>query len=382
MKKKLLVIEDEKSVAKQLRWGLNQEYDITIAPDPDKARPLLASGAFPVATLDLGLPPYPDNPRMGFELLEEAAAMAPYTRVIVITGNAEEENALKAVSLGAADFYAKPIDLKILHIILSRTFKLHELEETNRRLQQQTRRNGSYCDMLGISPVMQTLFQSLEQASKTFYPVLITGNTGTGKELAAQAVHQLSSRAEQPLIIINCGAIPENLLESELFGHEKGAFTGASTRKIGKFEKAHQGSIFLDEIGELPLPLQVKLLRFLQESTVERLGGTRTLTLDARVIAATNVNLEQAVQQGDFREDLFFRLNVVPLGLPDLKERPEDILLLAHHFLKEETRRLQRPAATYSPAALSALAGHNWPAMSASFRTGFAAPWAPPRSAP
>ncbi|MBW1834334.1 MAG: sigma 54-interacting transcriptional regulator, partial [Deltaproteobacteria bacterium] len=361
MKKKLLVIEDENSVAKQLRWGLGKEYEITIVSDAGQARPLLASGVFPVATLDLGLPPYPDTPQQGFELLEEISSLPPHTRVIVITGNAEEENAVKAIALGAADFCAKPIDLKILRIILSRTFKIHELEETNRRLQRQTSQSGSLCGMFGISPVMEEVFERLKHASKTDYPVLINGNTGTGKEMAAHAVHSLSQRAEKPLIIINCGAIPENLLESELFGHEKGAFTGAAGRKIGKFEQADQGTIFLDEIGELPLVLQVKILRFLQESTIERLGGTKTIALNVRIIAATNINLEDAVKQGIFREDLFYRLNVVPLRIPDLNERPEDTLLLAQNFLLEETRKLQRGQTSFSPAAIAALTAHDWP---------------------
>jgi two-component system NtrC family response regulator len=361
MKKKLLIIEDENSVAKQLRWGLDKEYDITTVSDADQARPLLASGVFPVATLDLGLPPYPDTPRRGFELLEEISSIAPHTRVIVITGNAEEENAVKAIALGAADFCAKPIDLKLLRIILSRTFKIHGLEEANRRLQRITIQSGSLCGMLGVSPVMEDMFKRIKHISKTDYPVLITGNTGTGKEMAACAGHNLSQRAEKPLVIINCGAIPDNLLESELFGHERGAFTGAAGRKIGKFEQADQGTIFLDEIGELPLLLQVKILRFLQESTIERLGGTKTMTLNARIIAATNMNLEDAVKQGTFRDDLYYRLNVVPLRIPDLNDRSEDILLLAQSFLQEEIRNLQRGQSSFSPAAIAALTAHDWP---------------------
>jgi two-component system NtrC family response regulator len=361
MKKKLLVIEDEKSVAKQLQWGLGKEYDITIASDAEQARPLLASGVFPVATLDLGLPPYPDIPRQGFALLEEISSLAPYTRVIVITGNTEKENAVKAISLGSADFCTKPIDLSILKIILSRTFKIYELEEINRRLQWQTSQSGSLCGMIGISPVMKQVFERLKHASKTDYPVLITGNTGTGKEMAARAVHNLSQRAAKPLIIINCGAIPENLLESELFGHEKGAFTGAVNRKIGKFEQADQGTIFLDEIGEVPLALQVKILRFLQECTIERVGGMRAIDLNIRIIAATNINLEDAIKRGSFREDLFYRLNVVSLRTPDLRERPEDILLLAHNFLHEESRTLRRGQTSFSPNALTALTTHDWP---------------------
>ncbi|MFW8601161.1 PEP-CTERM-box response regulator transcription factor [Desulfobacterota bacterium M19] len=361
MKKKLLVIEDEQSVAKQLRWSLDKEYEITIAADIEQARPLLASGVFPVATMDLGLPPYPDTPEQGFALLKEAASLAPHTRVIVITGNTEQENAIKAVALGAADFCAKPIDLKILKIILQRTFHLCRLEEENRQLQQHNNQSGSLCGMLGISAAMTDVFARLKHASSTDYPVLISGSTGTGKEMAARAVHNLSSRAKKPLIIINCGAIPENLLESELFGHEKGAFTGASARRIGKFEQADQGTIFLDEIGELPLPMQVKILRVLQESTLERLGGTRTININVRVIAATNVDLEKAVTDGTFRQDLFYRLNVIPLHIPDLCRRPEDILPLAHKFLAEEAELQQRPQMSFSATALAALSVHKWP---------------------
>jgi two-component system NtrC family response regulator len=361
-KKRLLIIEDEISVAKQLKWGLGEEYEITIATEADKARPLLASGTFPVVTLDLGLPPYPDAPKEGFKLLEEIASLSPQTKVIVITGNTEEENAVQAVALGAADFCAKPIDLKLLNIILSRTFRIYELEETNRRLQQQQPgQGGSLCGMLGISPAMGRLFDGIRQVSGTDYPALITGDSGTGKEMAASAIHSLSRKAQGPLVIINCGAIPENLLESELFGHEKGAFTGAVGRKIGKFEQADKGTVFLDEIGEMPLSLQVKILRFLQEETVERVGGTKTIILDVRIIAATNINLKDAVKEGSFREDLFYRLNVVPLRVPGLRERGEDILVLAYHFLQEETRSLGRGQVSFSPSAITALTVYPWP---------------------
>ena len=361
MKQKLLVIEDESSVAKQLRWGLAEGYDITIAQSVDEAKKLLLSGAFPVATLDLGLPPTPDTPQQGFALLEEMGALAPQTRVIVITGNAEEEYAMKAIGLGAADFYAKPIDLKILKVILARTYRVHELEEANRRLQCQSSQSGSLCGMIGISPVMNTLFERIQHASKTDYPVLITGDTGTGKEMAANAVHTLSGRAEKPLVIVNCGAIPENLIESELFGHEKGAFTGAVGRQTGKFEQADNGTIFLDEIGELPLALQVKMLRVLQESTIQRLGGNKTITLDVRIIAATNIDLETAAEKRTFRQDLYYRLSVVPIHIPVLKERSQDILLLAHSFLQEESKKLGRGQTSFSQAALTALNIHDWP---------------------
>lgn len=361
MKKNLLIIEDEASVAKQLRWGLADEYDITIAASAEEARPLLFSGAFPVATLDLGLPPTPNTPQQGFALLKEIVSVEAHPQVIVITGNAEKENAMQAVALGAVDFYAKPIDLNILKIILARTFRLQELQEANRNLQLEASQSGAFCGMIGISPVMQQLFARIKQASKTIFPVLITGSTGTGKEVAAKALHSFSYRAEHPLVVVNCGAIPENLLESELFGHEKGSFTGAVARQIGKFEQADKGTIFLDEIGELPLQMQVKLLRTLQESTIERLGGRSTISLDVRIIAATNVELEEAVRQKTFREDLYYRLNVIPLKIPDLCERPEDILLLAHHFLQAESSKMERPVTSFAPAAIAALAAHDWP---------------------
>ena len=361
MKKKLLIIEDEKSVAKQLRWGLSEEYEITIASTVPQAKSFLLSGVFSVVTLDLGLPPHPDTPEQGFKLLEDISILSPHVRVIVITGNAEEENAIQSIALGAIDFCEKPIDLKLLKIILSRTFKFSELAEAKRQLQKQSTQTGSLAGMLGVSAAMNKVFDRLRHASKTDYPILITGKTGTGKDLAAHAVHSLSQRATQNFIIVNCGAIPENLLESELFGHEKGAFTGAVSRQIGKFEQAGQGTLFLDEIGELPLLLQVKLLRVLQESTIQRLGGTKTISLDVRVIAATNANLEESVKNGTFRKDLFYRLNVVPLRLPDLSERPEDILLLAHHFLQEESQKLKRGKISFLPTALTALSTYDWP---------------------
>lgn len=360
-KNNLLIIEDELSVAKQLKWGLGDEYDISLAAEPIIARPLLSSGAFPVATLDLGLPPHPDSPEVGLEFLQEIASLSSRTKVIVITGNAEKENAVKAIGLGAVDFCSKPIDLNLLRIILSRTFTLHELEDANLRLRGQVDRGGSLCGMVGTSPAVSILFDLIRQASATDYPVLVTGDSGTGKEMAARAVHMLSPRAKKPLVIINCGAIPENLLESELFGHEKGAFTGAVARKIGRLEEADEGTVFLDEIGELSLPLQVKILRFLQEGTIERVGGTKTRTVDARIVAASNIDLKKAVEEKRFREDLFYRLNVVPIRVPSLKERTEDILVLAHYFLGEETKSLGRGHVFFSSAAISGMMSYSWP---------------------
>ncbi len=359
-KKDLLIIEDEPSLSKQLKWGLRQLYNVTTAGNVKKARQLLKTTFFPVITLDLGLPPSPDTPKEGFRLLEAMPALAPYTKVIVTTGNDEQDNAIKAISLGAVDFCAKPIDLDILKIILERTFKISELEKETRRSEQLEEVEHSLCGMYGKSQVMKSLFGYIRQISDTDYPVLIQGESGTGKEMVANAIHQLSSRSNQPLVAINCAAIPENLLESELFGHEKGSFTGADVFKIGRFEMAHNGTVFLDEIGDMPMGLQVKLLRFLQEDTIERVGGTETLKLNVRILAATNVNIQDAVLKGRFREDLFFRLNVVPINIPPLRKRPEDILFLVNLFMEQESGNLKRADISLSKSAKKALKKHSW----------------------
>jgi two-component system NtrC family response regulator len=360
-KENLLIIEDEVSVAKQIKWALNKTYDITTAQDVDTARQYLSSGAFPVATLDLGLPPSPDTPEQGLKLLEEMAEFSLPTKIIVITGNTEQETALKAVSLGAEDFCTKPINIDILKVVLNRMFKMHALETANRQLQKETDDSSGLLGMIGISRPMQKIFQFIRRVSTNNYPVLISGPSGTGKEVAANAIHKLSPRSSKPLVIVNCGAIPENLIESELFGHEKGAFTGATECKKGKFELAHQGTLFLDEIGELPLTMQVKLLRCLQEGTIDRVGGNETIQLDVRIIAATNVDLKEAVHNKTFREDLYFRLNVIPVELPPLNERIEDIMVLAQHFLTTEAKALKLGKAAFSLSAIAALSSHEWP---------------------
>jgi len=359
-KKRLLIIEDDLSVAKQLKIALSEEYDVSLAADPVQAGNLLSTGRFPIATLDLGLPPYPETPRVGLALLESVPSFSPDTKVIVISGHDSEDAVMAAFSLGAVDVCAKPIDLKLLCIILSRTYRIYELEKCNRILQERTPA-GQFCGMLGISHAINRVFDLIRKVALTDYPVLIRGQSGTGKEMAARAVHCQSRRDGQPFVIINCGAIPENLLESELFGHEKGAFTGAVDRQRGRFEQADKGTIFLDEVGELPLNLQVKLLRFIQEGTIERLGASKPIQLDVRMVAATNIDLDAAVQQGAFRADLFFRLNVVPLELPPLQERDEDILLLAQHFIREAAQKLKRGKVILAPSAVTALTGHSWP---------------------
>jgi len=360
-KERLLIIEDEAMLAKQLKWSLADHYEITVSDDPRKARAMLISGAFPVATLDLGLPPSPDNPVEGLKLLEELPGLSPMTRVVVITGHAEQDIAVKAVSMGAVDFCTKPIDLRILQIILNRSFRMQALETSNRRLQNQADQAMSLHGMIGVSTAMRDLFATLRKVSTNDYPVLITGASGTGKEMAAHAIHCLSSRCGKPLVIIDCGAIPENLLESELFGHEKGAFTGAVGRKTGKLEQGDGGTVFLDKLGELPLSMQVKLLRCLQEGTIDRVGGEKTIALNIRIVAATNADLQQAVREGRFREDLFYRFNVVPVRMPSLKERPEDIVVLAQHFLHTEALALKLGRPCFSPAALATLSAYDWP---------------------
>jgi two-component system, NtrC family, response regulator len=360
-KERLLIIEDEASVAKQLKWSLGEYYDITIAADAEKAKQLLSCGAFPVATLDLGLPPLPDTPQVGLKLLEEISTFAPRSKIIVITGNAEQNTAIKAVGTGAVDFCSKPIDLKVLRVILDRTFKMHALQEAGHQFQLHSDRCDSLCGMIGVAPAMQKLFSLVRKISANDYPILISGESGTGKEMVAYAIHEMSPRRNNPFVIINCGAIPDNLLESELFGHERGAFTGAVARKSGKLELGNKGTVFLDEIGELPLDMQVKILRCLQEGTIERVGGNNILALDIRIIAATNSDLKKAAVNGTFREDLYFRLNVVPIELPRLSERPEDIMVLAQHFLSKEAKILKIGRVSFSPAAMAALSSHDWP---------------------
>jgi two-component system NtrC family response regulator len=359
--RKLLIIEDEPSMARQLQWGLGDKYEIAVAADAEQVRRVLATSTFPVVTLDLGLPPFPNNPTVGLRLLEEGLIPAG-TKIIVITGNAEEVTAVRAVRLGVTDFCPKPVDLGDLEVLIARAFRMHDIEAASERQQLATNNNDGFHGILGTSPVMQTLFAKIRQAAATDFSVLISGETGTGKEMIAQTVHRLSQRREKPFIVVNCGAIPEQLIESELFGHEKGAFTGAHCSRKGKFEDADGGTIFLDEIGELPLAMQVKLLRTLQEGTVERIGGRHLIPLSLRIVAATNANLEQSVAAGHFRRDLYYRLNVIPLTAPPLRERGDDIAILARHFIEQESKALRLDRLiTLSSAALAVMNRHLWP---------------------
>ncbi|WP_321532700.1 PEP-CTERM-box response regulator transcription factor [uncultured Desulfuromonas sp.] len=359
---KLLIVDDSSEICKQLKWGLNKDYDVLLAEDVGGALKLFKKHTPKVVTLDLGLPPDVDGATEGLRCLEEILHQQPDTKVVVLSGNEDRNNALKAVQLGAYDFYRKPIDLAELKIILQRAFQLAALERENRRLQTAaSSKLSNLHGILGQCPQMEEVFTTIRKIASADIPVLILGENGTGKELVAKAVHAQSLRNKGELIPINCGAIPENLLEAELFGHEKGAFTGAVGQVKGKVEYAHEGTLFLDEIGELPLPLQVKLLRFLQEKTIQRVGGRDEIIVDSRIVAATNVDIEQAIEQGVFREDLYYRIGVITINLPPLRERGDDICLLANFFLNRYVTEFSKKIKGYSSAAEHALKEYSWP---------------------
>ncbi len=358
-KAKLLIVEDDEDVRKQMKWALSQDYSVLLAEDRPSAMEIVRKESPSVITLDLGLPPHPAEASEGFAALAEVMENTR-SKVIVITGRAEKEYALKAIGLGAYDYFYKPIIIDELKVVLQRAFHIHKLEEEQRSLQQKLEKDDSFEGMLGTSPQIQEVFSVIRKVATTDVSILITGESGTGKELVARAIHRLSFRKEKPFVVINCGAIPENLLESELFGHEKGAFTGAHMQKKGRVEEAHGGTLFLDEIGELPMSLQVKLLRFLQEQKFERVGGRAHISIDARVLAATNRDLKQTMLEGGFREDLYHRISVVTLGLPPLRERQGDTLLLANAFLQRFSRELKKKVSGFSQPAVSALEAHPW----------------------
>jgi len=355
-KPKILVIDDDEPIRTQMKWALIQDYDLFLAKDGSEALQLIKKEAPALVTLDLGLPPTPEDTVEGIRVLEQILEIEPSTKVIVVTGNPDKSAALKAISLGAHDFFTKPIDLSELKAILKRACYVHSLEKECQSLQKQV--HQQFSDMIGSSGRMQEIFSTIKKVSTTDVPVLITGESGTGKELVARAIHSNSTRSTRPFIPINCGAIPENLLESELFGHEKGAFTGAHAQRKGKVELADQGTLFLDEIGEMPLQLQVKLLRFLQDYRIERVGGREELELDVRVIAATNKDLKKQIDEGRFREDLYYRLAVVTIEMPALRERSSDTLLLARFFLQKFSNGASKKL---SQKAIDAIGAYNWP---------------------
>jgi len=358
-KRKLLVVDDDTGIQRQLRWSF-EGYNVEVAGDREEALAKLRSEMPAVCTVDLGLPPDPDSPTEGFLVVEEILRMAPETKIIVVTGQDDHENALTAIGKGAYDFYHKPINSAELGLIIDRAYYVHELEEENRRLQQ-TRNTAPLAGIITAAPQMLKICRFIEKVAPNDVTVLLLGESGTGKELLAQAVHQLSMRKNKPFCAINCAAIPENLLESELFGHEKGAFTGAVKQTKGKIELADGGTLFLDEIGDVPLPLQVKLLRFLQERVVERIGGRQLIPVDVRIVCATNQNLEELMASGAFREDLFYRLSEIVVEIPPLRERDGDPEVLARAFLAKFNEQQGRNVRGFSAAALTALAEHRWP---------------------
>jgi two-component system NtrC family response regulator len=360
MKSKVLIVEDDDSIRTQLKYALRDDYVLFLAEDRAQALALLSQQKPAVVSLDLGLPPSPDTAEEGLKTLGDILEAAPGTKVIVVTGNGDRENAIRAVQLGAFDYHAKPVDLNQYKVVLQRAVYLHELEgdtETHVRSVEQAAR---FEEILGSTPKMREIFVIVKRVARTDATVLIQGESGTGKELIARAVHAHSARKQRIFLPINCGAIPETLLESELFGHEKGSYTGAHIARKGKVEVADGGTLFLDEIGEMSLALQVKLLRFIQSREIERIGGRETINVDTRIIAATNKDLKTEMQAGRFREDLYYRLSVVNIKVPPLRERGEDIILIANNFLRrtcQEHRRKLR----FGKETLEAIAGYPWP---------------------
>ncbi len=355
----LLMVEDDLGLQKQMRWSFDQ-YNVVFADNREAAIAQLRRHEPAVVTLDLGLPPDPDTPEEGFRTLEEILSLAPATKVIALTGQNDRANALKAIGMGAYDFFAKPFEPEILSLVLERAFRLADLERENRRLANATV-ESPLDGLITRDPVMLKLARQVERLAPTSATVLLLGDSGTGKEVFARALHQLSPRKDKRFIAINCAAIPDTLLEAELFGYEKGAFTGASKTTPGKIETADGGTLFLDEIGDLPHPLQAKLLRFLQERVIERIGGRSEIPVDVRVVCATHRNLRELIAEGAFREDLFYRLSEMVLNIPPLRERAGDTALLAHVFVRRFGEANGRGKLTLREDALDAIAAHGWP---------------------
>jgi two-component system, NtrC family, response regulator len=360
MKPKLLIVDDDEEIRTQMKWALAGEYDVVMAGDRTQARDGYLVHRPAVVLLDLGLPPHPASPDEGLATLADLLAIDRQAKVVIITGQSERNIALRAVGAGAYDIIGKPADMDELRILLKRCFHVAALEREHREMQQLLQQE-TFSGMLGNNTRMRSVFASIKKVAPSGAAVLILGESGTGKEMAARAIHDKSPRKDGPFVAINCSAIPESLMESELFGHEKGAFTGAHQQRKGRIESAHGGTLFLDEIGEIPLPIQVKLLRFLQEQKIERVGGRQEITVDVRVVSATNADLKKGMQQGNFREDLFYRISVVQLILPPLRDREEDITYLAQAFLQRVCTEIGKSGLTFSTDALRAIRLHNWP---------------------
>lgn len=361
LKPRLLIVEDDEGLQRQLRWAYD-DYEVLVASDRNAAIDMLRAAEPAVVTLDLGLPPDPDGVSEGFAALESILSLKPETKVIVASGHGARESALRAIASGAYDFYQKPVDIDQLGLIVRRAFQLHGIETENKRLESEV---GDERTVLGTmvtaAPEMAKVARTIERVADTNVSVMLLGASGTGKELLARGLHQASARRGGGFVAINCAAIPENLLEAELFGYEKGAFTGAVRTTEGKIELAHGGTLFLDEVGDIPLALQVKLLRFLQERVIERIGGRKPIAVDTRIVCATHQNLEAMIAEGTFREDLYYRLAEIVVRIPALAERPGDPALLAKHFLGRFAREMNPQVKGFAPGALAAIEAWPWP---------------------
>ena len=357
--RKLLVIEDDLGLQTQLRWCF-ENYEVVISGEREAALAEVEQHQPPVVTLDLGLPPDADGTTEGLALLEDILHRAPHTKVIVVTGNNDREHATRSVAMGAYDFFYKPIDADMLELIVNRAYRLYELEAENRRLSVQQTESPLEGVITGSDDMLQVC-RTVEKVAPTDATVMVLGESGTGKELLAKSLHGLSNRHDQRFVAINCAAIPENLLESELFGYEKGAFTGAARQTPGKIETASGGTLFLDEVGDMPAPLQAKLLRFLQERVVERVGGRTEIPVDVRVICATHKDLHELIRSSDFREDLYYRISEVTVSIPSLKDREGDALLLARVFLERISKQQGKKGCRFSKDALAAIENYSWP---------------------
>lgn len=360
-KPKLLIIEDDPGLQAQLKWAY-PDFSVIIAGDRTSALAALRSEEPGVVTLDLGLPPDPDGTSEGFAVLDAIMALKPDTKVIVASGHGARESALQAIARGAYDFYQKPVDIETLGLIVQRAWRLHQIEAENRRLASKSDDGNKVLGrMITGAPEMVKVARTIERVANTNVSVMLLGASGTGKELLARGLHEASDRAGGAFVAINCAAIPENLLESELFGHEKGAFTGAVKTTEGKIELAHGGTLFLDEVGDIPLPLQVKLLRFLQERVIERIGSRKSIAVDTRIVCATHQDLEAMIAAGSFREDLFYRLAEIVVKIPSLAERPGDAALLAKAFLARFAREMNPSVKGFAADALAAIDAWHWP---------------------
>jgi len=358
-KPKLLIVEDDPGLQRQLKWAFD-DFEVIVADSRQGALAGLRRHEPPVVLQDLGLPPDPEGVSEGFTTLQEILKLAPHTKVIVVTGQLDRDNAVKAVGQGAYDFYQKPVDMDVLRLIVQRAYQIHDLEAKNRALVSEQARMP-LAGVIAMSESMMRVCRMIEKVAPTNATALLLGESGTGKELLAQALHALSPRAGQSFVAINCAAIPDTLLESELFGYEKGAFTGAVRQTPGKFEMADAGTLFLDEIGDMPLPLQAKLLRFLQDRVIERIGGRERIPVDVRIVCATNKDLPVLIERNDFRQDLFYRISEVTVRIPPLRERPGDAVVIAQAVMERRGREHGRALRGFAPDALKAIQAYPWP---------------------